>query len=312
MQGLSVMRQLFAVLFASLTAAAIVVSSADGAGTPVQVQMRNVALHVDADTILSIRRLRGELVPTRAGRPPTFDDKQSFTVRISGAEIVMTTASLSQLMNRYVFAYDGSPLRKLEITAEGTQLKVKGEMHKGVDVPFTVVAEPRVDEAGNLRLKPDSIKTLGIPAGGLMSFFGLEMEELVKVKPGRGVQIDGNDFVLNPARLLPPPAIEGRLQSVRVEQDNVVQVFGSSQAAALRPPEPNTNYMYYRGGVLKFGKLTMNDADMELIDPHPADPFDFFQDRYNDQLVAGYSKNTPSLGLKVYMPDYRTVARGGR
>src|SRR5438093_13166927 len=27
--------------------------------TPVQVQMRNVALHVDADTILSIRQLRG-------------------------------------------------------------------------------------------------------------------------------------------------------------------------------------------------------------------------------------------------------------
>jgi len=118
--------------------------------------------------------------------------------------------------------------------------------------------------------------------------------------------------VLNPARLLPPPAIDGRLQSVRVEQNDVVQVFGSEQAPALKPPEPNTNYMYYRGGVLKFGKLTMNDADMELIDPQPTDPFDFFQDRYNDQLVAGYSKNTPSLGLKVYMPDYRTVARGRR
>jgi len=306
------MLRILAALFASLMAAAIVVSSADGAGTPVQVQMRNVALHVDADTILNIRRLRGALVPTRAGQPPTFDDKQSFTVRISTAEIAMTTASLSQLMNRYVFAYDGSPLRKLEITAEGTQLKVKGEMHKGVDVPFTVVAEPRVDAAGNLRLKPDSIKALGMPAGGLMSFFGLEMEKLVKVKPGRGVQIDGNDFVLNPARLLPPPAIDGRLQSVRVEQNDVVQVFGSEQAPALKPPEPNTNYMYYRGGVLKFGKLTMNDADMELIDPQPTDPFDFFQDRYNDQLVAGYSKNTPSLGLKVYMPDYRTVARGRR
>jgi len=48
---------------------------------------------------------------------------------------------------------------------------------------------------------------------------------------------------------------------------------------------------------------------MELIDPHPADPFDFFQDRYNDQLVAGYSKNTPSHGLKVYMPDYGTLGR---
>lgn len=27
-------------------------------------------------------------------------------------------------------------------------------------------------------------------------------------------------------------------------------------------------------------------------------------DHYNSQLVAGYSKNTPSLGLVVFMPDY--------
>lgn len=298
-------------LLAILAAGLILAGTAVGSDTPVQVQMRNIAFHIDADTILNVHRLRGELVRTRATQPPTFDDKTSFTIRISGAEIAMTTASLSQLMNRYVFAYDGSPLRSLEITSEGQQLKVKGVIKKGVDVPFTVVAEPRVDEAGNLRLKPASINALGIPAAGLMSFFGLEMEKLVKVKPGRGVEIDGNDFVLNPARLLPPPAIEGRLQSVRVEEGSVVQVF-AGQAAALKPPEPNTNYMYYRGGVLRFGKLTMNDTDMELIDPHPADPFDFFQDRYNDQLVAGYSKNTPNHGLKVYMPDYRTVARAHR
>ena len=67
--------------------------------------------------------------------------------------------------------------------------------------------------------------------------------------------------------------------------------------------------MYYRGGVLRFGKLTMNDADMQLIDPDPADPFDFFQDRYNVQLVAGYSKNTPEHALKVYMPDYHRVGQ---
>ena len=65
--------------------------------------------------------------------------------------------------------------------------------------------------------------------------------------------------------------------------------------------------MYDRGGVLRFGKLTMTDTDMELIDQDTADPFDFFQDRYKDQLVAGYSKNTPEQGLKVFMPDYHRL-----
>ena len=67
------------------------------------------------------------------------------------------------------------------------------------------------------------------------------------------------------------------------------------------------NYMYYRGGTLRFGNLTMSDADLALIDASQKDPFDFYQDRYERQLVAGYSKNTLAHGLKVYMPDYYRV-----
>ena len=36
----------------------------------------------------------------------------------------------------------------------------------------------------------------------------------------------------------------------------------------------------------------MTDADLQLIDMHPADPFDFYSAKYETQLVAGYSKNT--------------------
>jgi hypothetical protein len=73
----------------------------------------------------------------------------------------------------------------------------------------------------------------------------------------------------------------------------------------LVAPAPNApNFMYYRGGSLRFGKLTMSDADMELIDADPSDVFDFWPEKYLDQLVAGYSKNTRSGGLLVYMPDY--------
>jgi hypothetical protein len=85
--------------------------------------------------------------------------------------------------------------------------------------------------------------------------------------------------------------------------------FQPAAGAALRPltvPEPKPeNYMYYRGGVLRFGKLTMHDTDLLIMDAEPEDPFDFFLDQYNAQLVAGYSKNTPDHGLVVTMPDYR-------
>jgi len=173
-----------------------------------------------------------------------------------------------------------------------------------------LAATPSVDR-GNLRLHPTSVKALGIPVKKLMSLFHVELDALVNVNRARGMRIDGDDFVLEPAALVPPPRIEGQLQSVRVEQDRLVQIFGPGHLPPLNPPEPAGNYLYYRGGTLRFGKLTMTDADMQLIDRNPSDPFDFFQERYNRQLVAGYSKNTPALGLKVYMPDYHRVESAG-
>jgi hypothetical protein len=41
----------------------------------------------------------------------------------------------------------------------------------------------------------------------------------------------------------------------------------------------------------------------------PADPFDFYSAKYQAQLIAGYSKNTPQHGLRTYMPDYSRVGR---
>ena len=92
----------------------------------------------------------------------------------------------------------------------------------------------------------------------------------------------------------------------------------STSASAEPPPRPRSlpltsakNYLYFYGGSIRFGKLTMTDADMQLIDASPATPFDFFPEKYEAQLVAGYSRNTPRKGLQVFMPDYAQVAAKG-
>jgi uncharacterized protein YpmS len=255
------------------------------APTPVQVQMRNIALHVDSTAVVRIVALRGELIST-SNRPPVFDDRRSFKVRVDSGEIAVDSSALTQLLNRYLFSYKGSPLRDLKVTTDGAQLKIEGELRKGVPIPFSMTAEPSVLPDGMLRLHPTKVKTLGVPTKRLMELFGVELDSLISLKKANGARIDGDDFVLDPAALLPPPRIEGHLQSVRVHGDRIVQRFGPGRLPALKPPDPAApNYMYYAGGVLKFGKLT------------------------NDQLVAGYSKNTAALGLKVYMPDYHRVAK---
>jgi hypothetical protein len=70
-----------------------------------------------------------------------------------------------------------------------------------------------------------------------------------------------------------------------------------------------TNYIYFRGGTLRFGRLTMTDTDLQLVDGDSSDPFDFFPERYQRQLIAGYSKNAPPGGLITFMPDQNQSAR---
>jgi hypothetical protein len=121
---------------------------------------------------------------------------------------------------------------------------------------------------------------------------------------------------MDPLVILPPPVIRGRLTLVRIERGAMTQYFG--RAATGAEPSPMTltdttlsNYMLYRGGVLHFGKLYMTDAELIVVDEDARDPFDFDNDHYQRQLIAGHSRTLPSLGLEVYMPDAAKLGRAG-
>jgi hypothetical protein len=183
-----------------------------------------------------------------------------------------------------------------------------GVLNKGVDVPFTMRATVAPTPDGRIRIHPTAMKAAGVIPKRLLDFFGLHLEKLVKLEGDKGVVVDKDDLLLDPAKLLPPPRIQGKLTKVAIERGVLVQQFGAPVAKPLTPPlKSAVNYMYYRGGVLRFGKLTMQDADLLLVDENPKDPFEFSPERYNEQLVAGYSKNTASHGLVTHMPDLHAV-----
>jgi hypothetical protein len=132
------------------------------------------------------------------------------------------------------------------------------------------------------------------------------MDDLLKVEPGPGVVVDGNDLILDISKVLPVPGFSGRLSAVRIENERLVQVFGNADP---RPASPGTSrhHIYWRGGQLSFGKLTMTETDLELVDEDPRDPFDFSVDRWNEQLVVGYSKTMADRGLRAHMPDFNDL-----
>src|SRR6266545_4697930 len=109
------------------------------------------------------------------------------------------------------------------------------------------------------------------------------------------VAVDGDDLLLDPEHLLPPPQIRGRLTRAAIENGLIVQQFGTAKASGtIAPTAPRVNnYMYYRGGLLRFGKLTMTDTDLLLVD---ADQKDHEQ---ISQQVAEAAVGPPGLSARV-------------
>jgi hypothetical protein len=283
--------------------------------TGVQLEMKNVRLHVDDGIVLDVARLPGVMISRTEGVPPVFDDQRSYVLHLRTAEMSMDVLGLQNLMNRHLFGYEGSPLTNLTVEPDGVRLKLKGTLHKGVRIPFSTTASVSATTDGRLRLHVESLKAVGVPAKGLLDVFGLELDDVVDIKRRRGVEVQDNDIVIAPGQVLPPPEIVGRLTRVAVQGSRLVQTFddpGKGPPARLVLPSPRArNYIYFGGGSITFGKLTMRDADLQLIDADPRDPFEFFPARYNAQLVAGYSRSTPAKGLKTYLPDCNDLRKPG-
>jgi hypothetical protein len=271
----------------------------------VSIDMRNVHLHVSDDAALDVTWMHGRLHSTSPGRPPVFDDQSSFTMEIEDAEVALDAASLTALVNR-AFAFKGSNLSDLQVSFAGSNIVQRGKLSKGISVPFTVTASVAATREGQLVIHPVKVKAAGIPSTKLMGLFGIELQDLIKGRPEAGIALHDNDLLLDPGKMLPPPATRGHVVKAFVRGDRLVQVFGKGAAGR---PKGGGNYVWFRGNVIRFGRLTMSDADLKLIDMDPKDPFDFYTAKYNQQLIAGYSKNTPDGALRTYMPDLGDLKR---
>lgn len=269
--------------------------------TVTAVSMKHVNFYIIPQAALRIRTMRGSMRSLEGG-PVVFDDKNAFVIHLDYAEIGLNGNDITELMNRHIFAYPGAPLKHLKVHTQGTRVVQSGIMHKILDIPFEITADVSMTPDGLIRLHPVKTRILGVNGNDLMRAFHLTLEKILDLSKAKGVSVKGNDILLDPVKILPPPAIEGRATAIRIDGDELVQTFGTPDALApLNPPDTASAYMYYKGGTLHFGKLLMLDAQMQIVDLRPSSWFDFSLDRYKEQLVAGYSRTRSDLGLEVFM-----------
>ena len=138
---------------------------------------------------------------------------------------------------------------------------------------------------------------------GLMHFFGKGMDDLIDTSGATGVEVEKNDLILDPEKILPPPHVKGRVTRAWIEGGQLIENFGTGGYQPLR----KTNFIYLRGGNLGFGRLVMHDTDLLMEDAHPLDPLGFYLDHYMEQLAAGYCKISRTSGLHVFVEDYERL-----
>jgi hypothetical protein len=272
----------------------------------VQVQMNNVMYHIGSDVVVHLRRVAGELAPTKPDGIPIFDDKNSFDLRVTAAEMAITPQAMANVLNEHVFFTKDSPIKDVSIQLQNNLMKVKGKLHNKADISFETDSSVSVTADGKIKLHAEKIRALHLPAKGLMDLFGVEIADLIKNGKVNGVTAEKDDLIIDPEKVFPPPKIQGRVSAVQLSNGNIVLTFGSWREYQWAKVDAQ-NYMWYHGNRLQFGKLTMHDTDLLLIDPDPRDPFDFDLDHYKEQLMAGYSKTTSTFGLRTTMVDYNKL-----
>jgi len=277
----------------------------------VRAEMRNVVYHYTDSIAVHIVHLQGALAPAGKAEFPIFEDPSSFVVEVKSAEISISSGALANVLNQYAFEAKDAPINSIRVSTQGQKLKMQGRLRSG-DVPFESEGSLRVTPEGDIRVHSEKIKAVHVPVKGLMDLLGETISKLIDTRKVRGVRAEKDDLILDPAELFPPPHIHGKLSSIAIRGNEIVLEFGGPAAPSLKIAG---NYMAYYGAQLRFGKLTMNDTDLILIDMDPQDPFDFFLAHYWDQLAAGYTKITPTFGLRTYARDYnklRARERGAR
>lgn len=276
--------------------------------TPTHTEMRNVDLRIAEGAVLHVRRLDGEAVSSRKDQPIGLDDPASYELRLRSAETLIEYADLSRVLNDFTFNFDGAPVKALEVRreedeGEEDEIQLTGRLRKVLGVPFEIEGRPEATADGKIRIRTRSIQAFDVKVGGLMDVLGLETGDVLGGLEERGLSVDGEDLILEPGRAFPPPRVSGRVTGVRVGPAGLTLRFGPAAARPPSQPSQRSNYVWFRRGTIRIGRMTQLDADLRIVDEDPHDPLDLDVGHMNEQLAAGYAKLASNGALTMFVPD---------
>lgn len=280
-----------------------------GPGGTTRFLAKNVVYRLDKNVAMNLAEMNGDILLKDPTMPFVPANKNDYSIQVHYAKVTKDAASLEALMNTYVFNDNDSPLKDLKISFKGDRIVMGGKMKKGVWVGFEMEGTLSPTPDGKILMTPKSVKSMGVPVDGLMKLIGLEMASLMKMKEEKGVSLQGNNIVMDPAKLYPPPTLIGHVSRVGIANNllNLEMNDGKAQPWPDLPVQTKACVAMWGGDVLINTNLVLNAKILEL-DGQPETPMVFALDFYREQLEAGFVVSTKKGEMITYLPDVNTYS----
>lgn len=279
-------------------------TAAAPASSSTRIHAHNLLLQKGPDFRVYVTWLDGTLARTRLRVNPSFDNPDSFYLSIETGVIRANIGDIGNYLNASV---TDSPLKNIKLNADGQSLKLTGTLHKLIPLPVQVVASVAATTDNRVRIHIEKIDVLKVPVKALLHLFHVSTADLVKTNTD-GIEVQGNDVLLDPAKVLPAPHIRGKLTQVSVKSPDIQAVFGNA-SHDLGVVEQWRNFFSLKGGSIDFGNLTMHPVNLIMIDLSKNPWFDLDLVNYRDQFTNGYTRMTADSGLQIFIPDRRDVSK---
>jgi hypothetical protein len=272
--------------------------------SPTDIYAHNLMLRKGPSFRIYVRWLRGQMARSRKAVNPTFDDPDSFALDIKTGVIRANIGDIANYLNSG--ALGDTPLTNIQLSGDGDVIKLRGTVHKLVALPVELTGTLSIVGENSIQVHVTKINVLKIPFKGLLGAFKVTLSDLFKVKNIPGLEVTENDIRFDTMDLLPPPHIRGHLTKVHVVNPDLEEIYGDAKEDLERTEEWR-NFLRLSGGTIDFGKLTMHNVDLIMIDISKDPWFDLDLANYQDQLVNSYTRMTPQAGLQIFMPDLRDI-----
>jgi hypothetical protein len=281
------------------------IAASDSGQNATQLYAHNLLLRKGPHFRVYVRWIRGLMLSTRTDRNPSFDVPESFVLEIQKGVINAKFADIADYLNS---GQPGGkpPLKDIKIENHDGLIQIKGTAHKGISVPVRLDGTLTPLPDGRIKFHLVKLNVLKVPMKGLFGLFHIDLSDLAPKTSMPGMEVAGNDVYLDTQRLLPPPHIHGHISSVTASDTELTLIYGGAKNDEGKLVQWH-NFLRLTGGNLDFGKLSMRQVDLTMIDATDDPWFDLDLVNYQAQLVYGTTRMTEKAGLEIYMPDLGNI-----